>query len=118
VTAGMSRTDKTAPWPVRVLYYPDWLDEYHDHREGECDLPARPRNMKDFGSRYRLFYGGRRDVDETRCYWVASYSQFWTHPLSRCPCPLCKRYAFETRPADAQRREARRYCQDGWRDEY
>lgn len=116
----VSRTDKTAPYHVKLFYYKDWLVEYHDHTRGTCDLPPRPRNSKDPG--LELWYGGSRHNDETQCYWVANYHTFWRHPMSNCPCNLCRppwdsMYA-DPRSPRRQRREARRYCRDGWMKEY
>jgi hypothetical protein len=115
----MSRTDKTAPMQVKLFYYKDWLEEYHDHRHGDCDLPPRPRNPKDPG--LSLWYGGERHGD-TRCYWVANYRTFWRSGMSNCCCGLCRpkwgsSWSDGNSPRE-QRRKARRYCQDGWRDEY
>ena len=107
----MARTDKTAPWRVKMFYETCWLEEMHHHENGVCDLPPRPRSPKDKGWEFHQWNRGY-------CYWVASYSQFWTHPLSRCCCPMCKRYAYSKDPAKADRRAAKRYCKDGWHDEY
>jgi len=109
----MSRTDKTAPWDVKIFYYPGWLEEFHDHRDGECDLPPKPRNCKDPGHEFWRWNRGH-------CYWVASYTQFWNNSMSNCPCSMCHGYWMweDDRSPRAQRRIARRYCRDGWRDEY
>lgn len=114
----MSRTDKTVPLTVKVFYYPEFLEEYHDHREGPCDLPPRPTSAKQWPE-FELHHGGKRDDDETRCYWCANYATFWSHPLTRCSCPMCGYDAYCSVPLrKAQRIEGRRYCRDGWRDEY
>lgn len=34
----MSRTDKTNPTWVKLLQNPQWREEQHDHRNGECIL--------------------------------------------------------------------------------
>src|SRR4051812_33687946 len=113
----MSRTDKTAPSRVKMFYYPDWIEEYHDHRHGECDLPPRPRNPKDEGLEY--WYGGTRHNKETHCYWVASYTNYYTHGLAQCGCSICGRDAYESMPRrKRQRIEGRNYCRNGWEKEY
>jgi hypothetical protein len=119
VTAFMSRTDKTAPYYVQLFYYKDWIEEYHDHTSGECDLPPRPRNSKDPG--LELWYGGSRHNDETHCYWVASYSNFWRSGMSNCCCGLCRpKWGWwqDGRDPRSQRRAGRRYCREGWVQEY
>lgn len=72
----MSRTDQTRPMGVRVMDRRRWLEEVHDHADGPCDLPPRPRGRCD------TFWGG----GETRCHWRASY-EFLRGPGGSCGCP-------------------------------
>lgn len=39
----MSKTDKTRPWQIQAT---DDLVEYHDHRNGVCNLPTRAEWIK------------------------------------------------------------------------
>lgn len=88
------------------MFYPSFVKEQHNHENGVCDLPPRPT------------------VDNVAwwhkdsCGWVYS-SEFWNHGLARCSCYMCGYDAYRSVPLrKAQRIEARRYCRDGWRDEY
>ena len=103
----MSRTDKTAPWRVKAFYYPSWVEEYHDHRDGVCNLPpqATQENLD--------WIPGRG-----KCGWVWSMEMV-RHPLQQCNCKLCRRWGWDLKNTPrGKRRAARRYCRDGWRDEY
>lgn len=67
----MSRTDKTAPYHVKMQWIPV---EHHDHRFGSCTLPDRPPlEWIPWGQRYG------------KCYWDTD----WSHPLYRCGCSWC-----------------------------
>ena len=104
----MSRTDKTAPWRVKAFFYPSFIEEHHNHENHVCDLPDRPTidNLRWWGN-----------VDP-ECTWVWS-RRFVNHPLARCSCYMCGYDAYESIPRrKRQRIEGRKYCRDGWRDEY
>lgn len=102
----MSRTDKTAPWRVKVLYYPAWVEEYHDHTGGECDLPARPA------------VGNVSNVAGGNCGWTFSM-EFRCSGMQRCGCRMCNRDPFYEVPKRKRDRMAgRRYVRRGWRKEY
>ncbi|GAB2732442.1 hypothetical protein [Nocardioides pakistanensis] len=74
----MSRTDKTRPWDVKCLDDPSWLVEVHDHRNGVCDLPERPRRMTSpFGS-----------TERGACTWAAT-REFWANRANGCGCSRC-----------------------------
>lgn len=74
----MSRTDKTRPWDVKCLDDPSWLVEDHDHRNGVCDLPDRPRGMASP-------LGG---TERGACTWIAT-REFWAHRANGCGCTWC-----------------------------
>lgn len=104
----MSRTDKTAPWRVKAFYYASWVEEYHDHSRGECDLPPH-------ATQENLGWVPGRD---SNCGWTWSIEMV-RHPLQRCGCSMCGYDAYWSIPRrKRQRIDARRYCRDGWRDEY
>jgi hypothetical protein len=103
----MSRTDKTAPWRIKAFYYPSWVEEYHDHSRTECDLP--PRATLD-----NVSWMPARD----ECGWVFA-REFVCSDMARCSCYMCGYDAYRSVPLRrSQRYKARRYCRDGWRDEY
>jgi hypothetical protein len=67
----MSRTDKTAPYRVKMLWV---AREHHDHRFGDCNLPEKPTAEREpWGIRY------------TNCYWDTD----WYDPIFRCGCNYC-----------------------------
>jgi hypothetical protein len=68
----MSRTDKTDPWWVRLRFDRSWLVEAHDHRTGECTLPAAPALDWALG----------------HCCWVES-SHAWYESGPACCCAMC-----------------------------
>ena len=102
----LSRTDKTAPWRVKVFYYPTWVEEMHDHINGVCDLPPRPtRDNVDW------FHRGS-------CGWVYSM-EFMRSSMARCACKMCGRDAYEKMPRRRRQRiEGKRYTRGGWLKEY
>jgi hypothetical protein len=103
----MSKTDKTAPWTVRVYNRPYWLEEYHDHRNGVCDLPERPAP----GVLDSVFsYGGQ-------CGWRASH-EFWCVRQNACGCPWCNDTQERRQRTRRNRRAVSRYARGGWRNEY
>lgn len=103
----MSRTDKTAPYNAKALYYPSWVVEYHDHRTTECDLPDRP-TYDNVG----WLPNGQH------CGWVYS-QEFMCSSMARCSCDMCGYDAYDSIPLrKRQRIEGRRYCKGGWMDEY
>lgn len=67
----MSRTDKTAPYDVKMLWIPR---EKHDHRFGECNLPDAPSPEREPWS-----------VRYANCYWDTN----WYDPIYRCGCGMC-----------------------------
>lgn len=104
----MSKTDKTAPWRVKTTYKSTYLVEQHDHRDGSCDLPARP-HPKD---RPHLWTS-----DGTRCYWAIS-TEFFCTGLARCGCAMCTGEIYEGSRRRRERRAGKRYAQRDWRNEY
>jgi len=68
----LSRTDKTAPYFVKMQWIPV---AHHDHRFGPCTLPEKP-NPK-YVWTWRERYG--------KCYWDTD----WNHPIYRCGCSMC-----------------------------
>ena len=104
----MSKTDKTAPYWVKQTYDPSYLEEVHDHRFHECDLPPRPEKPRDL-----QWYGH----DDRPCFWWVSWT-FWRSRWGKCHCYMCGPYAYEPDPSRKRRREEREYLRDGWRDEY
>lgn len=104
MTASMSRTDKTQPWRVKVFFYPSWVEEYHDHRDGrECDLPDRatPENV------------GRQSRG---CGWTFSLG-FMRSNMARCACYMCSYDAYMSVPRRKRERiEGKNYCRNWWRE--
>lgn len=99
----MSRTDKTAPHWVKACYYPSWLQESHDHRNGPCDLDYnRPRR-----STPTVWYAGKGQ----RCAWTLS-REGWEARIMRCGCSMCGWDAYEGRRRLKQRRAMRREAHD------
>lgn len=91
----MSKTRKTRPLMVRALDGRDQtvqLEEVHDHRNGECDLPTKG---------YAQPMNGHR---ATRCYY-----DYVHDGVGVCGCPMCTAH-FE------RREERRRDRHDAKRD--
>lgn len=109
----MSKTDKTRPYWVKVRDKASYLVENHDHRDGVCNLPERPTPHN------RADYNWAAPWQSGDCQWITS-AEFWSSPDALCPCKMCHgSYGWEDgTSARAQRRKARRYSRDGWRDEY
>lgn len=87
----MSRTEKDAPWWVRVEFYEpehDWscpdriARSWQQYRHsGVCTLPAQPVRNK-----YRWPHSGARTIPTVpECYWVASGwdRRYYTKPPGR-----------------------------------
>jgi hypothetical protein len=129
----MSKTDKTAPYNVKLLYYPSWVIEVHDHRNGICELPEKPTpsNINDYQALY--LYNGEW-VDEypfnrrewktnpslpscMTCHYGASRRSWGSH-LLRCGCPVCQDTCGRKRETRSERLTAKRYSRGGWRKEY
>lgn len=103
----MSKTDKTAPYWVKMMYEPRFLTEVHDHRFHDCNLPSRPATAKDI-----QWHGGK----DRPCFWYVDHS-FWRSRWGKCPCWMCHGSWWDELK-QSERRKAKRYCRDGWRDEY
>lgn len=99
----MSKTDKTNPWYVKQHYEHSYIEEKHDHRFGPCDLPPRPTE-KDTLS-----------WQQTGCFWYPSFD-YYRSRWAKCPCYMCHGSWWET--PRKHRHDAKRYCRDGWRNEY
>lgn len=98
----MSKTDKTRPWRVRALDKPTYLEAVHDHTLPlPCDLPAVAAWVS---------------PAPTRCSWQPSV-EFWHTPANRCGCNLCADTSGRRAKRRRQRRQARTFTRDGWRDE-
>lgn len=127
----MSRTDKTAPWRVKTLYYPSWVEEYHDHDHGlPCELPERPtvENLDKYDQlvlvdgewvSYRnIPWRDRRGLPfRNTCHWTAS-REFYCSGMARCGCAMCKGEVYELRLAKKRRIDAKRYVRGEWMKEY
>lgn len=95
----MSRTDKTRPLAVRVMDRRRHLEEVHDHTDGPCDLPPRPRG------RAETLWG----TADTRCGWVASH-EWLCSAEAACGCRTHskKRSVWAQQQAAADRTRNRR----------
>lgn len=82
----MSRTDKTAPLRVKLRRGDLATVEYHDHRDGTCDLKADPARVKFFA---------------TGCCRTFRYTG-----TSVCCCKMC--HAVEPPRTEIQRRRRER----------
>lgn len=100
----MSRTHKTRPLMVKAADPKDHsvlLVEEHDHREGDCDLPARPpRKLADLRAQLRA---------GTRCRYV------WepTGNARLCGCRMCTMHDYFKAERRKDRREAKRRLRAG-----
>lgn len=83
----MSRTDKTAPYSVKLQRGDLATHEYHDHRNGVCELAADPRRVE-------FTPGG--------CYLVLHYTG-----TQVCSCRMC--HAHEPPLTETQRRRRDRH---------
>lgn len=83
----MSRTDKTAPFNVKLRRGDLATDEYHDHRNGVCDLKADP-------DRVEFTRGG-------------CYREFHYTGIQVCSCPMCHANDYERTETQRRRRERR-----------
>lgn len=83
----MSRTDRTAPYAVKLRRGDLATQEYHDHRNGECELTADPQRVE-------FTVGG--------CYLMLHYSG-----RQVCCCTMC--HAHEPPLTEAQRRRRDRH---------
>jgi hypothetical protein len=104
----MSRTDKTNPYFVKWYYEALYLEENHDHRYHACNLPPKPliREAREI----------KWNTDD--CHWYPSPT-FMRSTDARCSCYMCGYDAYESLPRyKRQRIEGRRYCRDGWMEEY
>lgn len=107
----MSRTDKTQPWRIKALFYPNWVDENHDHTKGYCDLPEQA-TVNNVGNWEGVTQRSRS------CYWDYAH-EFWCSGMARCGCPACNRDPYYEVPKRKRDRMAgRRYVRTGWRSEY
>ena len=107
----LSKTDKTRPYWVKVRDKHSYLVENHDHRDGVCNLPERPTTTN------RADYMWSAPWQSGDCVWITS-SEWWKSSDARCPCYMCGYDAYDTPRRLRERREGKRYCRDGWRDEY
>jgi hypothetical protein len=105
----VSKTDKTAPYWVKQHYDLSYLEAVHRHEFHECNLPPRP-TVKETRE---LRWGSWHDD----CFWWPSFSYYRSQD-ARCPCYMCSYDAFDVPRRLRERREGKRYCKDGWRDEY
>jgi hypothetical protein len=110
----VSHTDKTNPYFVKQFYAPTYLMPFHQHEYHECNLPPKP-SIKEWRSD-----GGWMGGWDAPCFWWPTF-EFWRSRWAKCPCYMCHgSWADWGNPRSARRsrRDARRYCQDTWRDEY
>lgn len=101
----MSKTDKTRPEWVKALDRKGFLEEYHDHRDGTCDLPEVPQV-------WRRGTG----MPRTACHWWPS-TEFYCDRANTCGCPLCTMQLQRKAERRRDRRSARRYAAGGWEQE-
>lgn len=95
----MSRTDKTRPLSVRVMDRRRNLEEFHDHTDGPCDLPPRPRGRAEM-----LWAPG-----DTRCGWVASLEWLCSgEAVCGCQAHSKKQSAWAQNEAAAEKTRKRR----------
>lgn len=109
----MSKTDKTNPYFVRFFYEPSYLQPVHRHELHDCDLPPKPR-PQDVDE---ILWHGK---PEESCFWWPSL-EFWRSRWAKCPCPMCHGFYYDQsnpKHPRQQRRNARRYAKELWRDEY
>lgn len=96
----MSKTDKTAPFHVKLRRGDLTTVEYHDHRNGVCDL--------------------EKDPDRVRFAVGACYRDFHYTGVQTCCCRMC--HAVEPPLTETQRRRRDRHTGKRdflhWRDEY
>lgn len=133
----MSKTDKTQPFRIKVFFYPSWVEEFHDHRNGVCELPekATPNNIEEYDALW--FYKGvwvteypfdrknwktnPRLAQSMTCYWGYSL-EFWRSKMAACGCRICsKRYSYWDWGSETnrgRRHQARQYVRGGWKKEY
>lgn len=108
----MSKTDKTRPYWVKVRDKSSYLVENHDHSNGVCDLPERPSRDN------YVDYAWGLSWQSGSCCWITS-REFLDSPDSKCCCYMCGYDAYESITLrKRQRIEGRKYCRDGWLDEY
>jgi hypothetical protein len=127
----MSRTDKTAPYRVKVFYYPKWVEEYHDHNHGlPCELPEKPtpQNLDQY-DQFVLIDGEwvpyksvphavrRSKPFRNTCHWTASH-EYRCSGMARCGCAMCKGLNYETAPNKKTRMSSRKYVRGAWKLEY
>lgn len=93
----MSRTDKTKPHHVKVADGP--RVEFHDHRNGVCELKADPD---------RIYQGS---ASQGQCYLDAD----WYDPIHRCGCWSC-RGSWREQVKRQDKTKARRTVREWWRD--
>ena len=67
----MSKTDKTRPWNVKASEHPR---EFHDHRDGVCDIKGLAPTARNIGIRGSFGHG--------RCHFDAQ----WFRPEMGCGC--------------------------------
>lgn len=108
----LSKTDKTNPHYVKWFYEPNYLEEIHDHRFHDCNLPPRPKPGDGSFPDSVRWYGNH----DRPCFWWPSL-HFQRSRWARCGCWMCHGSWWEDRNRN-DRRKAKRYCRDGWRDEY
>ena len=96
----MSRTDKTAPFWVKLMRGDLASQEFHNHADGVCDLPP---------------------VDHATAWdWSAStcHRSFVYTGIHTCCCKLCHSSdEYMTRPQKRRRMEGKRLCRN-WEQEY
>lgn len=96
----MSKTDKTAPFWVKLMRGDLHTEELHDHCDGPCDMPDRDDKR---GWGYQ---------NKTRCCRVFSYTG-----VHVCCCRYCHGDFWSVSPSRRRRIDGKRACRD-WQREY
>lgn len=96
----MSRTDKTAPFWVKLMRGDLASEEVHDHCEGPCDLPAH--DVVDSWVR----------PHKTTCHRTFTYTG-----VHVCCCKFCHGDFWSVAPGRRQRLDGKRACRE-WESEY
>jgi hypothetical protein len=95
----MSKTDKTAPFWVKLKRHDLKTVAEHDHRDGVCNLPDEPGEV---------LYGPGHEHD---CRWEFAYTG-----IHICCCAMCHGDWWGVPPGRRQRLEGKKACRDWQRD--
>lgn len=108
----MSKTDKTAPFKMKVHNRSYWLVEVHDHRYNhECDLPARPKPGEEINWSQAVWGKVRKP-----CHWSGA-SEFWSVGENRCGCPMCSEQDWRKQERRKERRQGKKQTRN-WEKEW